>query len=393
MSSDLQERVDLARTVAELLADLGGEERLREVVAGDGWDEALWRRVLDLGVLELALAANRDADGGSYADLAVVFAELGRALAPVPALTTVAVATVLDLSGTPAAAELAEDVVSGRVRAALVLPGDGGTWGGRTPLRARSTNGAWTVDGTVELVTDAPGVDQLVVLADTDDGACFFVVPTGPAVTITPVPALDLTRTLGSVALTAAPATPLTTPDRTDAVLARTLDVCAGLLAAESAGLARRALDSAVDYAKIRVQFDRPIGSFQAVKHSCAEMLLMVEGARCLADAAADALDEGDPGAASLAAGVARGYAGETAVECAERCLHLHGGIGFTWEHVSHLVVRRAKSDAVRFGRPAEHWDRVARRLATGTPGAAPAVAAAAVADPAVEAAVGAPVG
>jgi alkylation response protein AidB-like acyl-CoA dehydrogenase len=393
VATDLQDRVDLARTVAELLADLGGEERLREVVAGDGWDAPLWRRVLDLGVLDLALTANRDTDGGSYADLGVVFEELGRALAPVPALTTVAVATVLDLSGSPAAGELAEDVVSGRVRAALALPGDGATWGQPTPLRAESRDGAWTVDGTVELVTDALGVDQLVVLAGTDDGALFFLVPSGTAVTIEPVKALDLTRPLGSVALTAAPATPLTTPDRTDAVLARTLDVCAAMLAAESAGLARRALDAAVDYAKIRVQFDRPIGSFQAVKHSCAEMLLMVEGARCLSDAAAAALDGDDLGAASLAAGVARAHAGETAVECAERCLHLHGGIGFTWEHVAHLVVRRAKSDAVRFGRPAEHWDRVARRLATRAPGAAPAAAALAVAAPVAEAALGAPVG
>jgi alkylation response protein AidB-like acyl-CoA dehydrogenase len=364
MPSDLQERVDLARTVAELLADLGGEERLREVIAGEGWDSALWRRVLDLGVLDLALAANRDADGGSYADLGVVFEELGRALAPVPALTTVVTATVLDLSGTSEAAELADDVVSGRVRVALVLPGDGSSWGQPTPLRAEARDGVLTVDGTVELVTDAVGVDQLVVLAATGEGAGFFLVPTGPEVTITPVAALDITRPLASVTLSAAPATPLTAPDRTDDVLARTQDVAASLLAAESAGLARRALDAAVDYAKIRVQFDRPIGSFQAVKHSCAEMLLMVEGARCLADAAAAALDEDDRDAASLAAAVARAHAGETAVACAERCLHLHGGIGFTWEHLSHLLLRRAKSDAVRFGRPAEHWDRVARRLA-----------------------------
>jgi alkylation response protein AidB-like acyl-CoA dehydrogenase len=367
--SDLQERADLARTVAELLADLGGEERLRAVVdGGQGWDAALWRRVLELGVFDLALVANRGADGGSYADLAVVFEELGRALAPVPALSTVAAATVLDLSGAPGAAELAEDVVSGRVRAALVLPGDGRTWGQRTPLRAESRNGGWTLDGTVELVTDAVDVDRFVVLAATGDGAAFFLVPAGSAVTVTPVPALDLTRPLASVTLTGAPATPLTMPDRTDDAVARTLDVCASMLAAESAGLARRALDSAVEYAKIRVQFDRPIGSFQAVKHSCAEMLLMVEGARCLSDAAAAALDEDDREAASLAAGVARAHAGETAVECAERCLHLHGGIGFTWEHVSHLMLRRAKSDAVRFGRPAEHWDRVAWRLAGQAP-------------------------
>jgi alkylation response protein AidB-like acyl-CoA dehydrogenase len=297
-----------------------------------------------------------------------VFEELGYALAPVPALSTVGALTALDLSSTADASAVAADVLAGKTRATVALTGDGAAWGTVFGATASRSSQGWTLTGTLHAVPDLIGVTTAVVIAETPDGpALFAVTAEGPGAVVIARDGLDLTRSVGDLALDGATATLLVDAARTVEALERIAAVSCTLLAAENAGVAARALDTAVAYAKVRVQFGRQIGSFQAVKHSCVDMLVQVEGARGLVAAAAAALDEDDP-AAALHVATAAAYAAEGAVDCAERCLQIHGGIGYTWEHSAHLLVRRAKSNASRLGQPWEHWERVATELAALPP-------------------------
>lgn len=367
MASDGQQRSELQTAVRDMLRDLSDDAHVRAIVDGaDGelFDRALWSQLLQMGVLDLALAANRGDDGG-YAELAVVFEELGYALAPVPALSTVGAATALDLSGDAAAASIASEALSGASRVALALTGDGASWGTVAVLRAEQAGGCWTVHGTVPAVPDLVGAASAVVVADTPAGPALFVVSLGGAgAQVSAAEALDLTRPVGTLTLDGAAADLLVPAERAPEVLAAVSAVSCLLLAAENTGVAARALETSVSYAKVRMQFGRQIGSFQAVKHSCVDMFVRVEGARSLVEAAAAALDA-NASDAGLHGATAAAYAAEAALECAERTLQVHGGIGFTWEHSAHLLIRRAKSNQGRFGQPWEHWERAASELAT----------------------------
>jgi alkylation response protein AidB-like acyl-CoA dehydrogenase len=182
--------------------------------------------------------------------------------------------------------------------------------------------------------------------------------------TVNPISPFDLTRSVADVVLDDAPAVLVAE----GVAVAAVLRLAWLLLAAEQVGVAQRALDTAVSYAKLRTQFGRPIGSFQAIKHSCVDMLVAVEGARQLALDAASALDAaeaaGKPEDAALAVSLAAAYAGEAAVDCTQRCLQIHGGIGFTWEQGAHLGLRKAKADSVLFADATSHWQRVTDELA-----------------------------
>jgi alkylation response protein AidB-like acyl-CoA dehydrogenase len=362
VASDGQQRSELQGAVRDMLRDLSDDEHVRAIVEGsDSYDAKLWTQILQMGVFELALAANQGDDGG-YAELSVVFEELGYALAPVPALSTVSALTALDLGGD---AELAANVLAGTSRVTIALTGDGVGWGKASGLTAIEGDGGWTVTGSVAAVPDLLAADAVVVVAETAGGPALFVVPLGEAgVQASDGHALDLTKPVGDLALDGVSADLLVASDRAAEVIARISDVSVTLLAAENTGVSARALDTAVSYAKVRVQFGRQIGSFQAVKHSCVDIFGRAEGARSLVEAAAAALDAGAPDA-SLHVATAAAYAGEGAVESAERNLQAHGGIGYTWEHSAHLLVRRAKSNQGRLGQPWEHWERVATELAT----------------------------
>jgi alkylation response protein AidB-like acyl-CoA dehydrogenase len=216
--------------------------------------------------------------------------------------------------------------------------------------------------GRIAVVPDATGADGLLVLARDGKDVGLFLVPTsGIGVTITPAQPLDLTRPVAEVALDGAAGVAVA-GEGTGSVEA-VLQLAWLLLAAEQVGVAQRALDAAVSYAKLRTQFGRTIGSFQAIKHSCVDMLVQVEGSRELVRAAAEAMDASDPREARLHVSVAAAYASETAIDCAQRCLQIHGGIGFTWEHGTHLGLRKARADAALFASPAAHWQAVTAAL------------------------------
>ena len=354
------DRAALQSAVRALLADQSSDSRVRAAIAeGAGPDTALWDQVAAMGVLELASATDRRAAGASVLDLVVFFEELGRSLAVVPALSTAVAIAALDGAVAAESAVWAEGLASGRRRVGVALGVDEDLVTGSGALRAERSDDSFVVHGLTTGVPDAPGADAILTPAATDSGTALFLVPVDPVtVTVAAVPALDLTRPLADVRFDRSAAL-LVTADAD--VVARVLLLGQLLQAAEQVGLAQRALDEAVGYAKLRRQFDREIGSFQAIKHSCVDMLVRVEGGRNLVKAAAGALDTDDD--AALHVSLAAAYAGEAAIECAERALQVHGGIGYTWEHVCHLIMRRARSGSVRFGTPTAHWQAVTRGL------------------------------
>jgi alkylation response protein AidB-like acyl-CoA dehydrogenase len=358
------ERGALQTAVRELLGDLCSEARLRAAIADHGGvDDPLWNRIAEMGVLELAAAGFRDQAGASLLDLVVVFEQLGRFLAPVPALSTAVTICALDAATDEQLRLWAQGVVSGKRRVAVAVTVAEDLATPRSRASAGGAVGAPMVTGSLRAVPDAAGADAIVVLARHDGGTGLFLVPTsGAGVSVTAVEPFDLTRPAADVVLDTAAAYLIA--DEGSGRVAPVLWLAWLLLSAEQVGVAQRALDAAVSYAKIRTQFGRAIGSFQAVKHSCVDMLVQVEGSRELVRAAAVAMDTGEPHEAFLHVNLAAAYASEAAIDCAQRSLQIHGGIGFTWEHGAHLALRKARADSFRLGHASAHWQAVTSELA-----------------------------
>jgi len=227
-------------------------------------------------------------------------------------------------------------------------------------VQATSSGDSWTVSGTVERVVDAGAADDLLVAATVPDGVALFVVDaSGPGVERTTLSTMDLTRPQATVRLTDAPARLLAGPHDAARVCQRALQVGAVLLAAVQVGGAQHLLDLSVSYAKERLQFGRPIGSFQAVKHRLADMLVDQEHARSAAYHGAWALQDGtdDP---ALVASIAQATGSAAFTRIAMDAVQVHGGIGFTWEHQAHLYFKRAFTDAALLGSAEEHRTRIA---------------------------------
>ncbi|MEW2354994.1 acyl-CoA dehydrogenase [Spirillospora sp. NPDC029432] len=274
----------------------------------------IWRGITELGLPGLHLPEEAGGAGATPVELAVALEELGYALDPSPFLPSALASLVISRAGGhPALSGLA----SGGTTAAVALD----------PFEIR--NG--TLHGTAPAVLGAPAADLLVV--GSPDG--WHVLAAADA-TITPVPGLDPTRPIGAVRLDGAAPGAALRGIGTETVR----ELAAALFAAEAAGLAGWCLDAATAYAKVREQFGRPIGAFQAVKHACADMLVQAEQARAVAWDAARAIGQGEQ--ASMAAAVAASVALEAAVDCAKTCIQLHGGIGYTWEHDAHFYLKRA---------------------------------------------------
>ena len=244
--------------------------------------------------------------------------------------------------------------------------GDGIVDRADAPFRLTSTPDGRRLHGTAAFVPDAPGADRYLVLATDQDGHLVFVVlhDDWPGVVVTPQPLLDATQRVGTVVadgVEVSDAGVLTFADDPDATVRAVLDRGALAVACDALGVGAAMLDATVAYAGVREQFGRPIGSFQAVKHQCADMLVHVSVARELVVAAVDALVR-DPFDASVAVSMAKAYACDMAVDVAGRAMQLHGGIGYTWESGIHVFLKRAALDRSLFGSPAAHRRRLARR-------------------------------
>ncbi len=343
-------QVELRTRVRAFLAEASPMAEVRRLMETDvGFDPGVWRAIVEEGFV---------GPGLSFPEQAVVLEEAGAALLCAPLLGTV----VTLAAGV--------DVGSGVV--ALAVAEDAGVWG-ETGISLRATAdraGGWRLDGHKSFVLDGYAADTLVVVARSDAGLGFFVVDgDAPGLDRTALPTLDLTRRLARLTFEAAPARLLGTGSDSGRgpVLARVLDVACAALAAEQVGGAQRCLDLTVAHVRSRVQFGRPIGSFQAVQHRCADMLLEVESARSAALYAALVVDRflGDRGADDLpaAAAMAKATCSDAYAFVAGETIHLHGGLGFTWDHDAHLYFKRAKSSRLLFGDPGHHRERLAGHI------------------------------
>lgn len=342
-------------------------EARRLMETDEGHDSSVWADAATrLGLQGLAVPTELGGRGGGLVELAVAFEEMGRTLLPGPYLSTVALAAraVLASGDEAAAKELLPGMASGETVATLAVTEDSGRWEeGAVAARARREGDGWAVDGHKTFVTDGHVADLVLVAARADGAVGLFAVDgRAPGLHRRLLPTMDLTRRQARLELAGTPARLVGEVGTSWAALSRALQEGAVALAAEQAGGASRCLESAVSYARRRHQFGRPIGSFQAVKHKCADMLLLVEHARSAAYAAAWAADEGGDDFA-VAASVAKAYCSEAYVEVATEAIHVHGAVGFTWDHDAHLYLRRALSSRALLGDPAHHRELVARAI------------------------------
>ncbi|WP_328694793.1 acyl-CoA dehydrogenase family protein [Streptomyces sp. NBC_00342] len=334
------------------------------------YDPELWKALgTGIGAAGLLVPEKLGGQGAGHREAAVVMEELGRRVAPVPYLTSsvVATRTLLALGGQdgPVAALLTE-LAAGRRTAVLAVP-----FSAAAPETTAAFSSApdtntplAALDGTLGPVADAASAD--VLLVPTADGL-YAVDADAPGVAVEPLVALDLTRPLASVTLTGATGTRLADAGTAREAVRAGLLSGAGLLASEQLGIAEWCLTETVGYTRERRQFNRPVGSFQSLKHRMAQLWLEAVSARAAARNAADALATGSPDA-PLAVAVAQAYCSKVAVHAAEECVQLHGGIGMTWEHPAHLYLKRAKADSIAYGTAGRHRETVAELMELPAP-------------------------
>ncbi|GAY10873.1 acyl-CoA dehydrogenase family protein [Pseudonocardia sp. N23] len=362
-----EEQEQLRSVVRDLLSDRSPEEQVRRLMETDaGFDEGVWRTMADIGLLGLAVEEEYGGAGGGFGEICAVMEEMGRALLPAPYLSSVVLATTaLQLSGdADAKARWLPDLVSGDLRATLAFVDDDGDWDlERTTTVAEQVGDQWRVRGVKNYVLDGHTADLVFVLADTPEGLSLFAVDSASAeLTSRRLTTLDQTRRLARVELDAAPATLIGRPGDARDHLCAVRDLALVALSAENVGGAQRVLDMSVEYAKLREQFGRPIGSFQAIKHKCADMLTQLELARSLMLSGQD-VAVAKPDDLPKAAAMAKALSGDAYFTCTTENIQIHGGIGFTWEHPAHLYFRRAKSNQLLFGDATGHRARLAAML------------------------------
>ncbi len=327
--------------------------------------DADWTRLAEAGWPGLEVAEQHGGSGASLAEVAVVLEELGRAATASPFLGTVlAVGASGLVEPSPGRDELLAAVAAGDVLAAVALPtGAAELATAQLPFRIDRSGGDARLVGRVSFVPDAPGADRILVVADDPAAGPVLVdASRGAGVDVVPTPVVDVTRSLGEVVADGAPVEGdriwRLSGDPDDLVVRGALAV-----AVDSVGVAGAALDATVAYAADRRQFGRPIGSFQAVKHACADVAVELAISRRLVADAVERVVSGVPDAA-VAVSMAKAHAVETAVAATGTALQLHGGIGYTWEHGLHVLLKRAALNRSLFGSPAAHRARIARRYA-----------------------------
>ncbi|MFD4858058.1 acyl-CoA dehydrogenase family protein [Streptomyces atratus] len=356
---------DLRAAVRSLLADRCDAPTVLARVESDApYDPQLWKALAaDIGTAGLLVPEKLGGQGAGHREAAVVLEELGRSVAPAPYLTSAVVATetllALAAQDRPVAGLLG-DLATGRRIAVLAVP-----FSAAAPDAAQPAGVvAGAVEGMVTGVADAVTAD--VLLVPTTDG--LYAVETGTAgVSVEPLVSLDLTRPLATVRLAKAAGTRLADGASAVSAVRRGLLAGAGLLASEQLGLAEWCLTQTVRYTRERHQFNRPVGSFQSLKHRMAQLWLEVVSARAAARNAADALATGSPDT-PLAVAVAQAYCSKVAVHAAEECIQLHGGIGMTWEHPAHLYLKRAKADSIAYGTAGHHREVIAELVELPAP-------------------------
>lgn len=354
------EQQAIKSTAHDFLASRFKSERLREIAASDdGFDAAGWAEMAELGWTGLAVPEEWGGQGLGIVELAVLFEEMGYALAPSPLFSNTIAGLALTLCGSDDLRErYLRPLAAGEVRGTPALwdAGSPATPGGFT-MEAKADGDGVILDGEKILVPDAASADFFLVA--TSDGKRHLVERGADGVTVTAEPSIDPTRRFSSVRFDGVRVVAADTLPGAEADYYPVFFRLCVALAAESTGIAQRTMEMAVEYAKDRQQFGRPIGAYQAVSHRCAQMLLETENARSAVYGAAWAADA-EPESLPLAASTAKAYASDAGWRVPDASIQVHGGIGFTWEHDLHFFLKRGRSNAAIFGDAKWHRERVA---------------------------------
>ena len=363
-----EEQEELRKAVRRFLEDKSPESEVRRLMdTTEGYDPAVWSQMADqLGLQGLIVPEEFGGSGYSYVELIVVLEEMGRALLCAPYFSSVALAANLLLVSEDDSAkkDYLPGIASGSTIATVALAEASGRWDEEgVTLQATGSGDNWTLTGEKLYVLDGHTADLILVAARTSAGVSVFAVDKGASgFNATPLSTMDQTRKQAKLTFDSTPARLIGADGRGWAAVSKTLDLAAVALAAEQVGGAQKVLEMAVEYAKVRVQFGRPIGSFQAIKHKCADMLLEVESAKSAAYYAGWAAAE-DNDELPVVASLAKSYCSEAYFHATAENIQIHGGIGFTWEHPAHLYFKRAKSSELLFGDPTYHRELLAQRI------------------------------
>ena len=363
-----EEQEELRNIVRQFLEAKSPESAVREQMDTEqGYDPVVWTQMAEqLGLQSLIIPEEFGGQGFGYVELTVVLEEMGKALLCAPYFSSVVLAANTLLQSGDDAAKKAHlpGIASGETIATVAFTEPNGKWDeSGIELAATADGDAWKLNGTKSFVLDGHTANLIIVAGRTAAGVSLFAVDADAAgLTRTALSTMDQTRKQAKLDFADTPGTLIGTDGGGWDVLSTVLDLAAVALAAEQVGGAQKCLDMAVEYAKVRVQFGRPIGSFQAIKHKCADMLLEVESAKSAAYYAgwcASEMNDELPSVASLA----KAYCSEAYFHASAENIQIHGGIGFTWEHPAHLYFKRAKSSELLFGDPTYHRELLAQRI------------------------------
>jgi alkylation response protein AidB-like acyl-CoA dehydrogenase len=350
-----EEQSELERTARRFFEQYAPVTKARELMTDEtGFDREVWQRIGgQLGLLGVHLPEHYGGAGYGYVELGVVLCEMGRVLYSGPFLSSAVMASeAILLSGDEAAAaEFLPSLASGEEIGALAVAERAGVFAeSDVKVRAVKGNSGWTLCGRKPLVLHGDVATLLIVAARSDVGVSLFVVDVeAPGLTRRAVPAFDQTRHLAVVDLDSTPARMIGQEGLAWPALDSVFDRASVALACEALGVAERSLEVALEYAKARIQFNRPIGSFQAVKHKFADMLVALELARSAAEYSTRAVDAGADDI-RMAASIALSQCAEACLKIAGESIQIHGGIGFTWEHDAHLYFKRARAEGALLG-------------------------------------------
>jgi alkylation response protein AidB-like acyl-CoA dehydrogenase len=369
------EEQEMLRDAAKrFLADNCPTKYVRQMMAdASGHDPAFWKKLVDLGWPGLLIPENYGGQGGTFLDMTVVAEEAGKALVPGPFFTAALLGAPLVIEGGSEALkkDILPKMAKGEFIGTVAIAEAAGRFDADgIQLKATKSGSDYTITGEKFFVPDAHVANGIAVAVRTggagEKGISILLVPTNAkGLTITQLKTVDMTRRLCHVKFDGVkvPASDLLGKEGEGwPILRRTLDVATAALSAEMVGTAQKALDLSVEYAKTRVQFGKPIGSFQAVKHKCVDMMVAVENARSLTYFACWTVDTKSPEAAT-AVPMAKAYASDMAKNVTSEAIQVHGGIGFTWEHDMHLYHRRALAGEANLGNAPVHREVVAKSL------------------------------
>lgn len=371
-----EEQEMIRSQAAEFLKNECNIPFVRELMSNDhGYNQDFWKKVAALGWLGLIFPEQYGGAGLTFVELTIVLESMGAALAPGSFVSSVLGGLILlEAANEEQKKRWLTPLIEGRIKATFALSGPNASWQAAdlTSATAERGDGHYSISGTKLFVPDAHLADLIICAASTrsssvaeNDVSLFVVDRNSERLNVTPLNSMDQTRRLYEVSFeqVRVPANHLLGgAGKSWPIIERVIDKGTVGLCAEMVGGAQRVLDMCVEYAKERVQFGRPIGSFQAIQHKCADMLLMIESARSATYAAAWAAGQ-DGADATLLASIAKAYTSDAYRFVAGEGIQIHGGMGFTWEHDMHLYFKRAKADEFNFGDPSYHRARVAQLI------------------------------